>query len=1062
MNEVKMAVAALCAAFAGTVSAFDWESVGANLDVPADTVLVVSTEADCARLAALESITVPAGSELSVRNVFGEWDTAKCDIKARLRGAGTVSFRNAGGMVLSGDNSEFAGAFWSSNSCITVRHPKALGTDNAVTHYMGATYYSRGALRFAAAGNYSNAFHFVQTSAGARAVANIGAGAVFLSGSVRVTGQVWFRKIDICCNVVQDGASGTDRGAFADASSIRADKFPALTLDYGDGVIQARGNNNTWWYGGNFICGRFVVCGGQVYFFNADSASFSANASLQFGSDLKNEDGQTTVADLTKGKLYFDGTRTAQVSFSNLLYRAEVTAETADEMDNSIDGAHIIRVTGCGPDFGWRGRLLGNISLLYDSQTESPGRLLLTHPASTTAGSLSVRRGTLIVGETATFSNVTSVSALGEGVLEIRNPSAFREGAVTLVLEGPDAGAIRVPSGVSVSFKEVLVGGRKVLPGNYFGGEGGSGAFTVLGDGKVVVETGATVTDYYWGGYAGDGDIRNKDNWYECKYEERPAPKFDGTERLFFDKGYCSDRVGTVRVTGDVRLCALAVRSLVDVTFAKGDASGRLVFCPNGPVFGEKEIEVPNAGVRLLAVDADVTVDFAVPVAFAPGLDRAVVAGRGLTLRFSDSLSGGDAAHPVRFDHFNWNLPALEFAGDGSGLASPLEIANARSVIVSSPTGLGGAGRATRISRWGTNTVRFAGAGLTNETPIRVKASDNYSYADDTMLLPTNAVERLVLRGALHIEGGRRAFEFDKTDFMGGVVAEPSATSGSEAVRLYVKGTSGTDMSGSAFAFPGADLYLRSDNDVSAHFGKAGSVWRALHLEKVGIVCRAENVLCATTPCVVGTNGWFGARIDMGGFSQALQSLRQSPDIAVHDLTPNDRAIVITSDEPAVLSLLPTSAVPETIARFTGQAGLRMKGSADSSWTLVNVFSTTTGDLTVDSGTLTFRRGAGWGGRNVTVSGGTLRISEGSGLETFGREEKADLHLSGEGTLEIDDGIVTAVGALVVDGVPLMRGRWGGPGCSRVSEDRRLKSLAGRGVLRVTKGERSGFMATIR
>ena len=167
------------------------------------------------------------------------------------------------------------------------------------------------------------------------------------------------------------------------------------------------------------------------------------------------------------------------------------------------------------------------------------------------------------------------------------------------------------------------------------------------------------------------------------------------------------------------------------------------------------------------------------------------------------------------------------------------------------------------------------------------------------------------------------------------------------------------------------------------------------------------------------------------------------------------------SATPATLTLKPSAVVPYAAIYCTNRVSLVMDGAPGSEQVFTHRYSHTDGDLAVKGGTLAFQWGAGWGGPSVSVTGGTLRIGEGSGDVAFGRETKADLAISGDGRVEIAAGERAVVGAVTVNGVALTCGRWGGPG-SAAPAAHQIPELAGTGVLRVTKGEHEGLSVILR
>ena len=1044
----KLLLTVLCVGSSGLSLGFDWASAGMAIVIPSGETATATTEEQVGKLGAAETIEIQAGAALEVRyTAGGRYSSNKCPIPASISGAGRLSFYGVGGAILSGDNSGFSGELFSSNTYLRVQHANALGTAS-VMHYVGLCHYDRGAFTFEVAdASFANEFHFLESSnddavMGSRAVH--ATERAFLTGSVRLTGCVMMSgNLHVKCDIVHDGRTGTAHGGFG-AVQIRGDENADIVLDYGDGEGVLQTTANTYWYGGNYRCGRLVLASGKLEFYTASRISFSPNASLQFGSDLLNE--SETQAYTGGGTLSIPASGVT-ISFSNLLY--------VMSMNNSVNtGDLTLRFTGCGPAFGSNVKFENKVNLLYDCQADEPGELLLLSPASTTTGTLGAKRGTLIIGEGARFPNVTRLNLSGEGVIEVRDAAAFAEGAVSVYFEGPASGTLKVAPGQRLTVKDVYVNGKKTLPGSYFGAAG-TGAFNLMGGGTLMVNEGRAVTECYWTGKAGDGDARNANNWWT-------APSFDGTERLNFINGWMNAAdIGKVIFSGDSRVCGIKMSLSKDFEFAAADDASRVIVCPNGPTDDSREGVAMN--LQFLQQDSSVAYLWSLPLVFSHGYETALGFWN-QQMRFAGTISGGDADHPIKMVRYNWGAPKIELAGDNSGLSAPLEIVNAADLKVTSPTGLGATNRVSKTRRSSGLKFQFDGLALTNETPFEVRAQDKYARGSDTMIVSTNTTAAFVQKGEFRISGGIDYFEIGNSAFLGGITAIHGEAVGDDVVRVRYRGTEPFDCSGGPFRFADASFYLLSENAVDFNLGATGSVWRLLHVERAAINCLATNVLSVTAECDFGSAayGMAGGLVKLNGFDQELASLHQYADYVVTETSPLTVGVVVDSTEPAVLTLAPSVNMDPAILGFSGAAGLRVRGAEESGVTLARAYSATTGSLTVESGTLVFQWGAGWGGTNVVVSGGTLRFAEGSGDVPFGSAERANVALSGSGKLSIDAGLRVVAGEVSVDGVPLLRGCWGGPDCMAVSPDHRIAALAGQGVLRVTKGESAGLAVIVR
>ena len=195
-----------------------------------------------------------------------------------------------------------------------------------------------------------------------------------------------------------------------------------------------------------------------------------------------------------------------------------------------------------------------------------------------------------------------------------------------------------------------------------------------------------------------------------------------------------------------------------------------------------------------------------------------------------------------------------------------------------------------------------------------------------------------------------------------------------------------------------------------------------------------------------------GNVLDLGGFDQEIASLSCGTNNAV-----------VTSERAAqlhyVLDAFSQNAVfgfvyyaVTNYAHFTGGAGLTYEGSLTNAMLVEE--STTTGRLEVASGKLTLAAsapnmysGLNWPGGSwpnaavAAVSGGTLAFGH---KDAIGRG--TDVSISGEGRLEIADGVTVRCRDLYFDGVRQGLGTWGGPESSARRKDARF---AGTGCLLV-------------
>jgi len=115
-----------------------------------------------------------------------------------------------------------------------------------------------------------------------------------------------------------------------------------------------------------------------------------------------------------------------------------------------------------------------------------------------------------------------------------------------------------------------------------------------------------------------------------------------------------------------------------------------------------------------------------------------------------------------------------------------------------------------------------------------------------------------------------------------------------------------------------------------------------------------------------------------------------------------------------------------------------------------------TGPLTVQSGNFVLDLGASWGGTNLVVSGGTLKVCTASAnpftaVDAKNRAE-ATLEFSGSGRLNLEDGVAASVKYASTNGVFVGSGTYSSAeGVAAGKASNPLSWLDGLGVLTVRK-----------
>lgn len=200
--------------------------------------------------------------------------------------------------------------------------------------------------------------------------------------------------------------------------------------------------------------------------------------------------------------------------------------------------------------------------------------------------------------------------------------------------------------------------------------------------------------------------------------------------------------------------------------------------------------------------------------------------------------------------------------------------------------------------------------------------------------------------------------------------------------------------------------------------------------------------------------------IDLGGTTQRFETVR-----LFGTYKPNEgdqRHQTVFSSSPAVLMLATVDANTTMPFKFGGMAGFAFAGT--TTYTIVNQVSETEGPLSVSSGTLAFKWGAGWCGTDVVVTGGTLKVESSAKDDFFNADGQVGRSLvrvavSGEGRLDLGKDV--RVGYLSVGSRELVRGTYGGSAAG-LDAAHTLDCIAGSGTITVDRGARLGITILFR
>ena len=322
-------------------------------------------------------------------------------------------------------------------------------------------------------------------------------------------------------------------------------------------------------------------------------------------------------------------------------------------------------------DINYNGQIKGAASL--DMSSSSAKTITLSGTANNTTGSLTVRSGTIALGASAKFLNLSSFVVTNTGTLSVSTENVNPN--VELNIFG--SGVVNVAAGTTLQVFHAKLDGDYIPSGDYVQGSevfgnhlAGGGTLRVLNDAPVVA--GDT---YVWTGAAGDGLLTTDGNW-----EGGSAPDLTaGTAKLFFSAGTASATVsGTAHVYG-ITFCTNAA-----FTLTGADANAKVVLGEGGFLFTN-------------TAAASVTHVLDVPVEMGT-LPQTWCVAANTQLSLTAPLTGRQALNPLTIDCRG----RVYFRADNSGLLSPLVLTNvttATQPYVYNMKGLGAKSRFTTV--WG-------------------------------------------------------------------------------------------------------------------------------------------------------------------------------------------------------------------------------------------------------------------------------------------------------------------------------------------------------------------------
>ena len=406
----------------------------------------------------------------------------------------------------------------------------------------------------------------------------------------------------------------------------------------------------------------------------------------------------------------------------------------------------------------------------------------------------------------------------------------------------------------------------------------------------------------------------------------------------------------------------------------------------------------------------------------------------------------------------------ITLAGDNSGLVDPGTFTFTNTpVMVTGRYGLGSVDTAMVKYNYGslTGSLQFASAGLVCDAPITVYAADvghnPYNSAPGQVVIGPEPGETLIFSNSFRLRTGNLTAQDSN-----------SAIYFRNRVR-FAGGTFGTIGNSHLYTFcynakDNTEVWL--DEGVKIHFyfwfmsqleyhcgwggiDGIGQLAVAYANGAVGI-CERDNIFDGVTfgPSI-GNLNTPPSRWDLNGHSQTVNVFR------VTYLPPaNTNGFLITSDTPATITLVNANSTTDTVTRANFRGAAALTHSWNGTNTFETIFSDTTGPLTIEKGTMLFRKGAGWGGTNVTIRAGTrLIVDSDSAARMFsadGVSSLANLEIENGGVIELRSAETPVrVNSLKYGGAPVIPGYY---------DSSSGVGIEGPGRLRV----RGGLVITIR
>ncbi len=981
-------------------------SAGCRVSIPSDATVKVGTAADASLLESLD------GADLDGTLEIADF-AAEVTLPATFSLSGSGAFRalSISKIALHGDNSDYTGSFFTSNTIVDVRNNRAFGVSCPVTHYVT----TQNKILFVNAGGiYDNPVTLYQVSASNpyfsyQTSANITNRGDFILYSPRG---------DNYCNRFAGDAN--KRLVFTGDVTVKSGFLDCTGAVYLDGTASTVASRWIMCDSGNLYVGRTIT--------PSDLAEFrpSGGGSLVF----------TAVNALNGAKVRPNGA-TPTIDLNGLDQTIGNLQDTSTDGRARIHSASdaTLTMTGVADSNRYGGYFSGAVSFTFDSAGNT--LTLTNNPSypSTTTGSLTAKAGTIAIGKGAAFTALGRM-ILDGGTLSVAK-GAFVNTAVRLAVTSA-GGTLALADDVELVVATARVNGGFAAADTYTAADPGPFAGILSGGGTLrVVSEMEPIDDspiYVWTGGT-DTSLSTGANWQGGK-----APTFGGTETIVF-----KENNGTANVSGAIKAYALKFDGAG--TFAlTGDSGARIDVLYGG-------VTVTNSA----SSDA-----FAVTV--APSLrmltDQTWTVPAGDTLTLSSELK---AAPPLTAANAltGRGNGQLHLLADNSAFLPQFDFKDRFSVRTTNGKGLGSP---TRSVTCRVLPYFYGGKALTNDVPLTVYDSTYNNDYDHISASGTPLVQRGLVTFANTVARTCYIAFGDEGELLGGIT-EPAAIGNSFWIRSMTRGKT-VMIAGEPIS---ARFATATVDQVGAFaLGGTGSANRYLliRIARTFLECLADDVMNPNATLAFGQKdnpsgnrspfGMSYGVLDLNGHCQHVQGM------AISGRIDGVGYAHVTSDVPASVVAVGVQTNENLMAKFLGAAGFTLDASGAIT-AFSNAVSTTTGDLCISNGVLRLDSGYVWGGSNtVTVAGGALEVTQGAASGAFGgNTTRTKMFLSGSGVLNLPSGATVTVQKLCVDGKEAPSGAY----CGADGAASKLYAAhfgAGTGVLRVLKSDAGGCVITFR